>query len=177
MLVTKLKSYVNKLNLVYPVEQGYVSDWPTIETMLSHVVKEELKTFPEEHPLLLSETPFNDDASRQTLTEIVFQNLNFPCLYLQKQEVLSTYAVERTTGLVFNSGEGITNAVPVYEGFAVPDAMEQLKLAGQDLTQFLFSILREKESELNSPTQLENIQKIKENYCYVVRQDFDAEYQ
>lgn len=100
-----------------------------------------------------------------------------PKLYLGNQSVLSLFATGRTTGTVLDSGEGITHAVPIYEGYAIPHAIQTINLSGQDLTKFMHQMLMEKHPTLISDTteDLALVKQIKESMC-MVAQDYDAEY-
>merc|ERR1712151_1086209 len=129
------------LTLKYPIEHGIVTNWDDMEKIWHHTFYNELRVAPEEHPVLLTDAPLNPKANRERMTQIMFETFNVPAMYVAIQAVLSLYASGRTTGIVIDSGETFSHALPIYQGYVLPHAMLRLDVAGHDITEYMMHIL------------------------------------
>jgi len=156
------------LNLSYPIANGIVECWDDMEKVWQHTFYNELRVTPSETSgVLLTEAPRNPKANREKMIQIMFETFEVPNCYVAIQAVMSLYAAGRTTGLVVDSGDGVTHTVPVFEGFSIPHAVEKMDIAGRTLTTYLQKLLLEQGHTFTSSAEMEIVKNIKEELCYV----------
>ncbi|KAF9027546.1 actin-domain-containing protein [Hymenopellis radicata] len=71
----------------------------------------------------------NPKANREKMTEIMFETFCALAFYVSIQAVLSLYPSSRTTGIVLDSGYGMSHTVPIYQGLSLPQAIARLDMA------------------------------------------------
>jgi actin, other eukaryote len=162
------------LLIKYPLEHGIVTNWDDMEKIWNHAFITELRVDPQEHPVLLTEAPLNPKANRERMTQIMFENFGIPAFYVAIQAVLSLYSSGRTTGIVIDSGDGVTHTVPIYEGFSLPHAVLRIDLAGRDLTEWMAKLLMERGHSFTTSAEMEIVRDIKQQLCYVA-ENYDKE--
>jgi actin-related protein len=64
-----------------------------------------------------------------------------PAFFVSMQAILSLYASGETSGLVLDSGDGVTHVVPVCSGFAVQSAILRSDVGGDIQTFFFFNFV------------------------------------
>ncbi|CAG9317535.1 unnamed protein product [Blepharisma stoltei] len=155
------------LNLTYPMQKRQIEDWEDMIKVWHHAFYNELKVAPEEHTVLLSESPLNPPKKKEKTMEIMFEEFTVPSFYTSASATLGLFAAGTTIGLVVDSGEGGTHTVPVYEGYSCVHAINSLKFAGGELTSTLRGLLDERGYSFTTLKEIDVVRDIKEKLCAI----------
>ena len=123
-----------------PIDCGVVDNWDDVEKLWHHTFYNELRCAPEEHSVLLTESPSNPPRNREKSTQIMFETFSVPSMYLVNTATLTLYAAAKTTGIVVESGHAVTHTVPVYEGLMLKAGVCRLEVGGRDITERMIKI-------------------------------------
>ncbi|KAH0969113.1 hypothetical protein GBA52_029033 [Prunus armeniaca] len=99
----------HQLDINYPVNNGIVQNWDDMGHVWDHAFYSELKIDPTECQILLTDPPLNPSKNREKMVETMFEKYNFAGVFIQIQAVLTLYAQGLLTGLVIDSGDGVTH--------------------------------------------------------------------
>jgi len=99
--------------------------------------------------------------------KVMFERYKFKAVSVQIQAVLCLYSQGLDTGMVVDSGDGVTHIVPVYQATVLPHLVRRINIAGRHITQYLIKLLTRRGYAFNRTADFEPIRQMKEKLCYV----------
>lgn len=129
----------NLLVKKHPIENGVITGWGDMETILQHAFTNELKVDQSHHSLLYIENPLID-ANREKMTEIIFEKFNIQSFYVGISSVMSLYSSGQMNGVIVECGHDQTSFVPVINGYPIKRSMKKTNVAGRSLTTWMSKI-------------------------------------
>ncbi|GMH86205.1 hypothetical protein TrVE_jg12352 [Triparma verrucosa] len=157
----------HSLECSYPVENGIVKNWEDMEELWNYTFWEKMKINPAENKVLLTEPPQNPLSNRKKIVEYMFETYGFTAANVSIQAMLTLYAQGLLTGVVCDTGDGVTHVVPVYHGFVPQHLIKRLDVAGRHITRYLIKLLLLRGYAFNRTADFETVRQIKEKLCYV----------
>ena len=104
------------------------------------------------------------------MAQVMFETYNVGSLLFSETSKLSLYSSGRGTGVVIDSGDGVTTVYPIYEGHNCRNAIRRIDFGGKDLTHYLMKLLNENERnpiQFATTSDREIVRDMKEKLCYV----------
>lgn len=162
------------LETSYPIENGIVRDWKGMINLYDYTFYERLKIDPKEHKILLTEPPMNPKENQKKMLQTMLETYQFEAAKVGVQAMLVLYAQGLLTGVVVDSGDGVTHIVPVWEGVVPQLLIKRLDVAGRHITRYLIKLLQVRGYNFNKSADFETVRQIKEKHCYI-GYDLDVE--
>jgi len=164
----------NQLQISYPLDNGIIKLWEEMIHVWDYTFsklkgEQESSWRPalKDCKIMLTEAPKNPKANREKMVETMFETYGFQGVYVAIQAVLVLYAQGLLTGVVVDSGDGVTHIIPVFEGFALTEQIRRINLAGRDITRYLIKLLQGRGYAFNRTADFDTVRQIKEKLCYV----------
>ena len=153
---------------ISPIEHGIITNFDLMEKIWEHTFSRELKVPQEERNILTSDSPLSPKINREKMTQIMFEKFNVQGLFICIRPILSMYCVGKTSALVLESGDDVTQIVPINEGYYFPYSITKSNLGGKLVTNFLMDKIKENNKDDMLFNEIKKNSKIiKEKLCRV----------
>ena len=179
----------NDHKLTYPMQNGIIDDWDLMEKFWHQSVYDYLKCDPQEHYFVLTEPPMNPPENREKIAEIFFETFNCEGLYIGVQAVFALIgcnkslenegtqpideeqkkAIKDLTGVVVDSGDGVTHIVPICDGYVLGSNIKHIPIAGRKITKFMEEMIKDRNEPIHQDDLYYATMEIKEKYGYVAK--------
>lgn len=157
------------LKIKHPIERGAIMDWDSFYEILNYIFYSLLRIENlAEYPVFYCEPPFMNKETKEYIARLLFETHRVKSLIMMPTPLLSLFSVGLTTGLVVESGDGLTWVCPIINGQMVQHSVQKLSLAGVDVNHNLKNLLMREGINIASSAADEIIQEIKEKNCYFV---------
>ncbi|KIJ56525.1 hypothetical protein M422DRAFT_197463 [Sphaerobolus stellatus SS14] len=113
------------MEIANPVHETLIIDFDPIPAIIGHALQDNLRTNPSEHPVLVTEPPWNTPANRERMAEIMFEEFNVPAFYIANTAVLNAFAAGKGTALIVDIGKDTASVTPVVDGFVLRKGMNR----------------------------------------------------
>jgi actin beta/gamma 1 len=154
----------------YPIDRGKINNLSYMEKVWDYVF-EKLLISPDQHPILFSKSNIVSEDFQQ-ISEIMFEKYHVPALYVPYQGQLALISTGRTSGMVLDSGEGISEFSAFLDGKRLKGS-KSVNLSGKDVTDCLLKELKRKDYSFTTAADREEVRKIKEDVCLISKYKLD----
>ncbi|MHA1729361.1 MAG: zinc-ribbon domain-containing protein [Promethearchaeota archaeon] len=156
------------LKLSYPISRGNIMDWDSYYQILTHIFYNILRIDPKYANVLYAENCLTPIETKQFIARLFFETYKCKKVYIANSPILALFSAGLTSGIVVESGEGLTWIVPIIEGKIIKHAVQKVPLGGIDVSENLKALLLRSGISLSGTSALrEIIREIKEKNCFI----------
>ena len=156
------------MNFYNPIQRGEVVDWDKFETLMHYLLYSQIEVVPEDISVLITETPLSSKKNRAKISELLFEKFNVQRCHIANSSMLGLFSYGKSSGIVVDSGYNITSTVPVYEGFPLVYASQKINLGGEDISNKLFDVVKDKVDKTYKTIKGKLLaEDIKDKLCFI----------
>ena len=157
------------LELTYPMKEGIIENADDMYILWDYCIQKKLGVNGDlkDRKILLTEAPANPNENKIKMGELVFEKLGLGYFNIEPQAKLTLFCEGLETGLILDSGDGVTHCIPIADTYIINHQIKRLDIAGRHITDYLIKLLQMKGYAFNSTADFEIAREIKEKYCFV----------
>ena len=168
MIGDEIIGFRSLLELSHPITEGVIVDEEDLYRLWEYTLTEKLHIQDlSDKKIIVTEAPLNPLENKQKIFEILFEKLGVGAVNIEPQAKCSLFAEGIDTGIVLDSGDGVTHCIPVSDGNILKYSIERMDIAGRHITEYLCRLLQKKGYAFNSSADFEFVRELKEKYCFV----------
>ncbi|CXI45638.1 actin-like protein, putative [Plasmodium berghei] len=155
----------SELSIYRPFDHGHISDWDLANNIWDYAIScvdpnKSVKS------ALLTEPPLCSISHRKNMGEIFFENFGFESINISVSGLMSIYAAGLTTGLVLDIGEGVTQCIPIFDGYIEKNSVIRSDFGGEELTMFMQKLICDIGYNMTTRKSYEYVKIMKETLCF-----------
>ena len=169
---------IGLIKLRYPIKHGILTNEQDIIPLFNYLYSklgistEQIS----EHPLVITEPLLNPYSNREKISNSLFDDLGVPAIFFASQPILSLFSTSNTTGVILESGEGVSQSCFVFDGYSLPNTYERFDYGGGDVTNYLKLLMKKKGYQLFNSNEYRLISDMKEKYCFFVPSKYNLNF-
>jgi actin-related protein 2 len=168
MIGDEVLPFRSLLELSHPMTEGIIQSTDDLELLWEYTLSKKLNIDDyKDRKIIITEAPLNPFENKHKIVELLFEKFRFEFANIEPQAKLSLFCEGIDTGLVLDSGDGVTHCIPISRGVILHNFIERLNIAGRHITEYLIRLLQKKGYSFNSSADFETIREIKEKFCFV----------
>lgn len=158
------------LDLKYPIREGIIKDEEELELLWNYALTKKIgldNTDLRSRTCMLTEAPFNPVENKVIMATTLLEKLGVGAFNIEAQAKLALVYEGKQSGLVVDSGDGVTHCIPVVHNMIDHHNIMRLNIAGRHITEYLVRLLQVKGYAFNSSADFETVRELKERFCMV----------
>ena len=168
MIGDEIIGFRSLLEISHPISEGVIVSEEDLSKLWEYTLTEKLKIEDlSDKKIIITEAPLNPIENKKKIFEILFEKLGVGAVNIEPQAKCSLFSEGIDTGIVLDSGDGVTHCIPVSDGNILKYSIERMDIAGRHITDYLCRLLQKKGYAFNSSADFEFVRELKEKYCFV----------